>query len=125
MPDTTNSPKGVHPLTAQSHHLDLEREADKLLARLPGNSRQTENLAREAGVSMLMMAMEAGDLVAEHSAKGVVTVHLLRGHAMLSAAGEALDLRPGQMVMLQPGVPHDVRAEEQSVLLLIVTGGDR
>jgi len=95
-----------------------------LVASLAGKSRQTRSLGREAGVSILMMAMESGDLLAEHSAKGTVTIHVLRGHAVLTAAGEPFDLRPGQLVMMQPAVRHDLRAEEQSVVLLTITGGD-
>jgi quercetin dioxygenase-like cupin family protein len=69
------------------------------------------------------MAMEAGDAIAEHSAKGAVTVHLLRGHAVLTAGDESFELRPGRLVLLQPEVRHDIRAEVQSVVMLTVSGG--
>jgi quercetin dioxygenase-like cupin family protein len=68
------------------------------------------------------MAMEGGDVVQEHSAEGAVTVSLWRGHVTLTAAGETVEMREGQMVMFAPGIRHDVRAEEQSVLLLTVSG---
>lgn len=124
MPDTTRQPTGEYPRSTTARRIDLEEAADTLVATLAGKSRQSQSLGREAGVSLVMMALESGDLLAEHSAKGTVTVHVLRGHATLTAAGESFDLRPGQLVMMQPRVRHDVHAEEQSVVLLTIAGGD-
>lgn len=123
MVDGTHTPSGNYPAHARAQVIDLETAADRLVAKLPGTRRQTENLAREAGSSVLMMAMEAGDQVQEHSAPGVVSIHVVRGHATVTAEGEAFSLRPGQLALLQPGVRHDVRAESQSVLVLVVSGG--
>ncbi|MFN8617077.1 MAG: cupin domain-containing protein [Dehalococcoidia bacterium] len=116
-------PKGDYPATTPVHLLDLEAAADRLTAKLPGHRRQTETLAREAGTSVVMMAMEAGDAIKEHSAKSPVSVQLLRGHIALNAGGQALELRPGQLAFMQPNVPHDVSALEQSVVLLTLAEG--
>lgn len=124
MPDTTHIPAGDFPSKAPVHHLDLEAEAHKLLEKLPGHRRQTRNLAREAGVSVLMMAMETGDNLQDHAANGVVTVQLLSGHAVLTSDTQHVDLRKGHLAVFQPGVRHDVTAKEQSVLLLMITGGN-
>lgn len=123
MPKTTHIPTGKYPEPSPTHALDLEGIADRLTAELPGSRRKTESLARESGVSLIMMAMEGGDEIKEHGAEGVVTVQVLRGHAILSTDGQPFDLRPGQLMLFQPAVRHNVRAEEQSVLLLTVTGG--
>ena len=124
MPNTSARPAGGHLAPASVHHLQLDELADGLIARLPGHRRQTETLARESGVSVVLMAMEAGDALDEHAAKGAVTIHLLRGHASLAAEGSDRELRPGDLVMLQPGVRHDILAVEQSVVLLTLTGGE-
>ncbi|MGE3076541.1 MAG: AraC family ligand binding domain-containing protein [Dehalococcoidia bacterium] len=125
MPETTRVPTGDYPKPASAHEVDLETEADRLLEALPGHRRQTKSLAREAGVSVIMMALEAGDAIQEHSADGVVMVHGLRGHVTLRSNGESLNLRRGQLAVFQPGVAHDLSAQEQSVVLLTVTGGDQ
>lgn len=124
MPDTTHIPAGEYPNKAPVHHLDLEAEAQKLLGKLAGHRRQTRNLAREAGVSVLMMAMETGDILKDHATNGVVTVQVLSGHAVLASDNEHADLRKGHLAVLQPGVRHDVTAQEQSVVLLTITGGN-
>lgn len=124
MPRTTHEPAGKYPHHAAVHHLDLEAAADELLRRLPGNRRQSESLAREAGVSVVMMAMESGDSIHEHSANGVVSVQLLRGRLSVSSNDETVTLEPRQMVLFQPRVRHSVEAKDRSVLLLTVTGGE-
>lgn len=123
MPETTHSPAGEYPRRMPVHHLDLDRAAGELLSELPSKRRRSRNLARESGVSAVLMAMEAGDSVMEHSADGVVLIQMLRGRTMVSVGGDSFDLRQGGLLMFQPGVSHDLRAEEQSVLLLTITGG--
>lgn len=123
MPEPTHLPQGNYPKPAAVHSVDLDGVADRLIAALPGHGRRSENLAREGGTSLIMMAMEGGDLLREHSADGVVMVQVLRGHTTLTAGKETFDLRSGELVMLQPGVRHDLQAEEQSVVLLTIGGG--
>ena len=124
MPRPTRTPTGNFPEHSQVHHIDLEAAADELLGRLSGNRRQSESLAREQGVSVIMMAMEEGDAIKEHSADGVVTVQALRGSMSVTSLGETVDLLPSQMVLFQPGVRHSVQAVGRCVLLLTVTGGE-
>ena len=116
----SHRPTGEHPETANVHQLDLNSEADRLAGELPGRGRVSRTLAREGGVSVVLMAMEAGDTVREHGAPGTTTVQVTRGHVALSADGASYDLRPGQAVMFRPGIRHDVRAEEQSIVLLTI-----
>jgi quercetin dioxygenase-like cupin family protein len=52
----------------------------------------------------------------------VVTIQVLRGQAVVDAEGAETSVRPGQAVLFQPGVRHDVRAAEQSVLVLTIVG---
>ena len=125
MPETTHTPTGQYPQTQPVHHLDLEGEADRLLAQLASHEQQSQNIAREGGVSLVMMAMEGGDAVREHSTPGATSVQVIRGHTTLIANGQSVSLRPGELLLFQPGVRHDIRAEEQSVVLLTITGGDK
>jgi quercetin dioxygenase-like cupin family protein len=116
-------PSGNYPAHAASHVLDIETTADRLLAELPGHGRRAETLAREGGVSIVMMAMEAGDAIEEHSAPGPVSVHLLRGQVQVTANGDTAQIGPGQVVFMQPNVRHSVEADTQAVVLLTVSGG--
>lgn len=129
MPETTKTPTGQYPEARPIHHLDLEAEADRLLLRLvnhelEGHELEGKNIARESGVSLVMMAMESGDALKEHSTPGTTSVQVIRGHVTLEAEGQSVSLRPGGLLLFQPGVRHDIRAEEQSAVLLTITGGD-
>lgn len=124
MPETTQTPTGEYPKSQEVHHLDLEAEADQLLGELPNRGRQTRNLAREGGVSVILMAMESGDVIKEHKTTGATTVQVVRGHVTLTARAKSVSLRGAELVLFQPNILHDLRAEEQSVVLLTITGGD-
>lgn len=122
MPESTKVPAGHHPAVAAVHHLDLQSEADRLLGELPGHHRRTNTLVREAGVSIVMMALESGDTLQEHSAPGVVIVQALRGRVTLTADGQPIELTPGHIAVFQPGVRHDLKAQVESVVLVTVCG---
>jgi len=55
-----------------------------------------------------------------HRTKGVVTIHLLEGHLQVSAESQVHDLHAGHLLVLVPGVEHDVVAREESRMLLTV-----
>lgn len=123
MPETTHQPRGNYPQSASVHHIDLNATADRLLAELPGSARKSENVARESGVSLVLMALAKGDTLDEHAAPGVVTVQVLRGSVRLESGDSTQPLEPGHLVMFQPSVAHRHIAETQAVVLLTVTGG--
>lgn len=120
MSNTAHQPTGEYPHRAALHHVDLTAESDALLQQLPGNRRQGKNLAREGGLSVLLMAMEAGDELDEHAAAGAAAIQVLRGSIMVTSGETALALREGEMAMYQPGVRHGVRADQRAVILLTV-----
>ena len=71
-------------------------------------------------VTHVLFAFEAGGALKEHSAHGVVTLHILEGRLRVDAAGTEHELVAGSMLVLDPDVPHDVRASERSAMLLTV-----
>lgn len=123
MPETTHQPSGNFPHPATIHHIDLNGTADRLVAGLPGSGRNSENVARESGVSLVLMALAEGDTLDEHAAPGVVTVQVLRGSVRLESGDSMQRLEPGHLVMFQPAIAHRHIAETQAVVLLTVTGG--
>jgi quercetin dioxygenase-like cupin family protein len=99
--------------------LDLEQEATDLLERSVesphGHAQRT--LYRHAGATIAMFAFRAEAELPPHAADGVVSVQVLRGHVTMQAGASRFGLPAGQMVRLAPGVTHDVRASEPSVIL--------
>ncbi len=108
---------------AGSEHLfDLDAEAAKLRAE-PGGARDGHrqiSLFRKGGVTLVLFDFEAGGLLRDHAADGYVTVHALSGEIEMTTDDRSYSMPAGSVLVLQPGVRHDVRAIEASEVLLTV-----
>jgi quercetin dioxygenase-like cupin family protein len=103
-------------------HVDVAEAAARLRAEAHdgvAGHRQVA-LVRRGPVSLILFLFEAGASLREHRADGEVTIQVLAGRLSVSAAGEAFDLGPGELVSLAPGHPHAVQALEESTMLLSI-----
>src|ERR1035437_4236065 len=55
-----------------------------------------------------------------HRAKGVAIIHVLKGYLQITAEEQVHDLRAGNLLVLAPGVEHNVVAYQESEMLLTV-----
>lgn len=102
------------------HHLQLD-EALAFLRRepqVPRAGHRQMTLLHRASVRLVLFAFDAGGTIAQHSAPGVVTIHVLRGSMRVRTPSESYDLRAGDLLTLERDVPHDVEALEESDMLL-------
>jgi quercetin dioxygenase-like cupin family protein len=108
---------------AGSEHLfDLQRETDALRAE-PGGARNGHRqitLFRRGGISIVLFDFEADGWLADHAADGYVTVHVLSGEIRMTTAEQEYEMPAGTLLVLEPGVRHDVRAIQPSRMLLTV-----
>jgi len=77
-------------------------------------------LIHQEHMRAVLFAFDAGGRLPEHNAPGLVTIHVLNGRVRVTTAAATHDLGMGQMLVLEPDVPHDVEAPEQSDILLTV-----
>lgn len=56
--------------------------------------------------------------VPTHQATGEITVHCLAGRVRFTADGQPHELRAGQMLWLEPGVPHALLGLEDATILV-------
>ena len=77
-------------------------------------------IVRHGPVSLILYAFEKNGVLKQHRAAGVVTIQLLAGRIEISARGVILDVKPGELVALEPSIPHAVRALAVSDVLLTV-----
>jgi quercetin dioxygenase-like cupin family protein len=87
--------------------------------------RRQETLYRQGGSTIALFAFDRFTHLAEHSTQGVVSMHVLRGRLKITAGGQAHELRGGQMLVIAPGVPHAIAAEEESEMLVHIHLGNR
>jgi len=101
---------------------DLKKIATTLLAEPitgPRKHRQ-ETLYKHGQVTVALFHFEQGAGLSEHVAQGVVTVHVLEGRLKMTAQGTVHELPAGQLLVMAPGVRHDLVAEESTRMLLTV-----
>jgi len=103
-------------------HIDLEKVAATLLAEpLPANRHhRQETLYRRHPITVALFLFEAGAELRAHSADGVVTVQVLQGRLKMTVEEQTHDLPAGSLLVLAPGVKHDVHAAEPTRMLLTV-----
>lgn len=109
---------------------DRPLAAAQLFFRLPDDVRslkgeadwkagkKTITLTKQGGLRVVLIALHAGATMDDHLAAGALTVQVLEGRVRFTAGGETRALVPGELLALEPGLPHDVQALEESVFLL-------
>jgi quercetin dioxygenase-like cupin family protein len=104
------------------HLFDLTTEGDRLRAesRDAYDGHRQITLFRGDDVSIVLFDFDAGGFLKDHAADGHVTVHVLSGDIRMTTATEDYPMSAGSLLVLKPGVTHDVRAETESRVLLTV-----
>jgi quercetin dioxygenase-like cupin family protein len=107
---------------APQHQFDLDAVAARLKQepRAGEGGRRQETLYKRGPISVALFVFERLTRLPPHRAQGVVTIHVLHGHLQITADGQTHDLRPGGLLVLAPGVVHDVNALDESHMLLTV-----
>ena len=104
------------------HRFDLHEAAHALCeeAHRGLQEHRQETLYKSGDATIALFVFNAGAGLPPHVTQGVVTIHALKGHLRVTAEGEQHDLRANQLLILAPGVEHDVHAEQESDMLLTV-----
>ena len=129
MPETNAEPQSERLRTAPSerfaglaHAFDLHKALADLRAEAhpARDGHRQVTIFHQAPVTHVLFAFDRGGALSKHTTQGLVTIHALEGRLRVQADNHEHDLPAGQMLILKPGVPHDVRAEEPSAMLLTV-----
>lgn len=100
--------------------LDLETIAKELRTEQAyvreGHAART--LIRLSDLRIVVIALKAGKTMSEHHADVTASVQTLSGHIRLQLPDRRADLPVGHLLVLGPGVSHDVSAESDSTFLL-------
>lgn len=73
-------------------------------------SRNGITLLKTEGLRVVLVAMHAGTVIPVHKAEGPIAVEVVEGRLVFSAASRDVTLGKGQLLTLQPGIAHDLRA---------------
>ncbi len=80
----------------------------------------------KGSMALVVFAFDAGGQLVDHRADAYVTIMALSGRLEVSTPNQTHHLPAGSLLVLDPGMPHDVHAPEESEMLLVVgqVGGD-
>jgi quercetin dioxygenase-like cupin family protein len=109
------------PLLGPYVELDIAREVEQL--RREGEWRSGHNaktLAKYDGLRIVLIALKAGSTIPPHHTEGQISIQNVAGHIRVHADGRTFDLRAGGLLVLDHGLPHDVKAFEDSAFLLTI-----
>ncbi len=115
-------PAPTERFAGQSHIYNLDTALKELRAEThpARNGHRQKTIFHRIPVTKVLFAFDAGGALANHSAHGLVTIHVLEGRLMVQADEQDHELNAGEILILNPDVPHDVRASQASAMLLTV-----
>jgi quercetin dioxygenase-like cupin family protein len=107
---------------APQHAFDLGAAAAKLKQEFHAGeqSHRQITLYKQDSTTVALFVFGPAARLPSHRARGIVTIQVLRGHLEITAEGQAHTLHPGNLLVLGPGVEHDLVAHEESEMLLTV-----
>ncbi len=104
------------------HLFDLDAEGMKIRneAEPPRDGHRQITLFRGGGLSIVLFDFEPGGSLRHHAADGYVTVLVVDGEIVMTTPDREHRMPSGHLLVLRPGVRHDVRADVASRVLLTV-----
>jgi quercetin dioxygenase-like cupin family protein len=85
------------------------------------SGRLGRTLARSGRMRLVLVALNAGVEVGTHQADSPMTIQPIEGRIGFRVNGEEFELRAGEVLFFEPGEAHDIRALEETALLLTLS----
>lgn len=96
-----------------------EQKLEEAMQASSGRASVTVHGGRDHRLRQTLLAMRAGEELAEHSSPGEATLQVLRGRIVLRVGEERHDIRAGELLTI-PDAVHAVEVPEHSAFLLTV-----
>ncbi len=104
---------GTRPRLEPARCFDLDE-----LVQVADGAIVSRELARTSGGTVTMFGFDAGQALSEHTAPFDALVQVLDGELTITVDGTPLSVTVGQVVLMPADVPHALRAEGRSRMLL-------
>lgn len=102
---------------------DLDEQLRELRAEeaYTRSGRAGRTLAKSGRLRVILVAMQAGNEIGTHQADSPMTLQVVAGHIRYRANDGEHEMRAGQLLFFGPGDAHDIRALEQTALLITLS----
>jgi quercetin dioxygenase-like cupin family protein len=118
-------PRPDRPAAGPVFHARLGEQLERL-RREPGwraGDRNAITLFKTPALSLVLLAVQAGARLHEHRTDGTLAVQVVSGAVRVDAGGRRVDLAPGEVLVLEPGLAHALEAGPESAVLLTLAAG--
>jgi quercetin dioxygenase-like cupin family protein len=85
------------------------------------HGRAGRTLAKSGRLRVLLVAMATDNVIGTHQADSPMTLQVLQGHIRFRVDGGERELKSGGLLFFGPGDAHDIRATEESALLITLS----
>ena len=121
---TRNRPEGRRTLDAPFVSIDINfymREVKNEEA-WQKNDRNAITVFKSDEITMVLSALHKNAVITDNSTAGILIVEVLEGQIKVTVEGEEAVAGEREVVTLHRNTDHTIEAQEESVLLLTVTG---
>ena len=110
-------------LTAPLMDFNLEREIAQLHQEEVWlrTGRNSKTLVKQPDFRIVLIALQKGGHLEEHSADARISIYTLGGHVKLQLPEQTVDLPLGHLLVLDRALEHDLEALEESAILLTIS----
>jgi quercetin dioxygenase-like cupin family protein len=122
----TRRPRPDRPEAGPFVHNRLAEEAERLKTEPAWHDgdRNAITLTKRAGLRLVLTVLRQGAVLREHRAPTAATLHVLSGRMVVRVGDRSLELGPGEIVTMEPGLAHAGEAHADTAFLLtLVEGG--
>ncbi len=118
---TINRPEGERLIDAPFVFADLPRYIEQLKHEdsWDKNDRNGITVYKTEGITIVLTCLHKGAVIEKNTIDGWLTVQVLEGEVDFTVKEKTQELGRNQLVSLHPGVEHSIKANKESVLLLI------
>jgi quercetin dioxygenase-like cupin family protein len=101
-------------------HFDFAEEIERFNPESTSSGRRATTLIKGDRLRVVLVTMNQGATLNEHTAPGPITIQTLRGRFTVSVEADEHALPEGSMISIAAQVPHAVRAEAPGAFLLTI-----
>jgi len=105
-------------------HFNLSDELRQLREKdswTRGSGRSSKTLAKYPDFRIVLVLMRPGSEMKEHHADARISIQTIQGRVRLQLPDQAVELGGGELMCLESGIHHDVKALEESAFLITVS----
>ncbi len=94
------------------------KDLESLIDTFPPDSILSRNIYQDESVKTILFGFKPGQELSEHTASVPAVLHFLSGKASLVLGEEAQSAQGGTWIHLPANLPHSIRAETETLMLL-------